>query len=175
MRFPSFPTFVRAFHTVTNTTSAFVRSSPTGTIGRTIYNNPQRAVLYRSMPNIPFLGALFGSSSTMADNTNYPVSKPEGEWQTQLSPGTLLNPVSTYLHILTHRQSNSASSAKRAPKRLDQAHMTSTTPTPASTHAVDATRLSTKQTTSSTRDADGPPFGTLCLVPLDRSRTLAWA
>jgi peptide-methionine (R)-S-oxide reductase len=39
------------------------------------------------MPNIPFLGALFGSSSNMADTTNYPVSKPEGEWQAQLSPG----------------------------------------------------------------------------------------
>jgi peptide-methionine (R)-S-oxide reductase len=38
------------------------------------------------MPNIPFLGALFGSSSsTMSDN--FPVSKPEGEWQAQLSPG----------------------------------------------------------------------------------------
>ena len=88
MRFPSFPTIIRAFHTVTNTTSAFVRSSAPTSLGRTIYSSPQRAVLYRSMPNIPFLGALFGSSSNMADNTNYPVSKPEGEWQTQLSPGT---------------------------------------------------------------------------------------
>lgn len=36
---------------------------------------------------IPFLSALFGSSaSKMADNTNYPVQKTEGEWQTQLSP-----------------------------------------------------------------------------------------
>jgi hypothetical protein len=88
MRFPSFPTFIRAFHTVTNTTSAFIRSNPTSNLGRTIYNTPQRAVIYRSMPNIPFLGALFGSSSSMADNTNYPVQKPEGEWQAQLSPGT---------------------------------------------------------------------------------------
>ncbi|RAR12586.1 MFS general substrate transporter [Stemphylium lycopersici] len=85
MRFPSFPNFVRAFHTLTNTTSAFVRSNPSS-IGRTIHSTPQRAVIYRSMPNIPFLGALFGSSSSMADNTNYPVQKPEGEWQAQLSP-----------------------------------------------------------------------------------------
>ncbi|KAF7565771.1 PTR2, Dipeptide-tripeptide permease [Pyrenophora tritici-repentis] len=39
------------------------------------------------MPNIPFLGALFGSSANnMADNADYPVKKPEGEWQAQLSP-----------------------------------------------------------------------------------------
>jgi len=42
------------------------------------------------MPNIPFLGALFGSSSSMADTTDYPVKKPEGEWQAQLSPGMFL-------------------------------------------------------------------------------------
>ena len=94
MRFPSFPTFLRAFHTVTNTTSAFIRSSPASTLGRTIYNTPQRAVIYRSMPNIPFLGALFGSSSSMADNSNYPVQKPEGEWQAQLSPGMAFPPKS---------------------------------------------------------------------------------
>lgn len=87
MRFPTFPTLLRTFHTVSNTTSAFFRASPAAGVGRTIYNSPQRAVIYRSMPNIPFLGALFGSSSSMADSTNYPVQKTEGEWQAQLSPG----------------------------------------------------------------------------------------
>lgn len=87
MRFPSFPQFVRALHTISNTTSAFIRSNPAGALGRTLYNRPQRVTIQRSMPNIPFLGALFGSSSSMADNTNYPASKPEGEWQAQLSPG----------------------------------------------------------------------------------------
>ncbi|KAF2009515.1 peptide methionine sulfoxide reductase msrA/msrB [Aaosphaeria arxii CBS 175.79] len=40
------------------------------------------------MPNLPFLGNLFGSSSsqTMSDNTNFPVQKTEGEWQAILSP-----------------------------------------------------------------------------------------
>lgn len=89
MRFPSFPQFVRAFHTISNTTSASVRTNPAGALGRSFYASPQRATLQRSMSNIPFLGALFGSSSsTMSDN--FPVSKPEGEWQAQLSPGTLL-------------------------------------------------------------------------------------
>ncbi|KAH7381303.1 Mss4-like protein [Phaeosphaeria sp. MPI-PUGE-AT-0046c] len=86
MRFPSFPTLLRTFHTVTNTTSALFRASAASGLGRTIYHSPQRAVLYRSMPNIPFLGALFGSSSSMADTTDYPVQKTQGEWQAQLSP-----------------------------------------------------------------------------------------
>jgi peptide-methionine (R)-S-oxide reductase len=100
MRFPSFPTFLRAFHTVTNTTSTFIRTSPANTLGRAFYSSPQRAVLYRSMPSIPFLGALFGSSSAMPDkdNTKYPVQKTEGEWHAQLSPGTF-----PYTHtILPH-------------------------------------------------------------------------
>lgn len=80
MRFPSFPTLIRTFHVFTNST--FRAANPT----RGIYNSPQRATLIRSMPNIPFLGALFGTK--MADNTNYPIQKAEGEWQAQLSPGT---------------------------------------------------------------------------------------
>jgi peptide-methionine (R)-S-oxide reductase len=100
MRFPTFPTLLRTFHTVSNTTSAFFRSSPAHTIGRTLYNTPQRPILYRSMPNIPFLGALFGTSSSMADNTNYPVQKTEGEWQAQLSPGASIP--SLHPRILTN-------------------------------------------------------------------------
>ena len=80
MRFPSLPTLIRTFQAFTNST--FRTVNPT----RGIFSSPQRATLTRSMPNIPFLGALFGTK--MAGNTNYAVQKPEGEWQTQLSPGT---------------------------------------------------------------------------------------
>ncbi|KAF1966565.1 SelR-domain-containing protein [Bimuria novae-zelandiae CBS 107.79] len=76
MRFPSIPTIIRTFHAFTNTTFRAAKPS--------IYCSPQRATLIRSMPNIPFLGALFGTK--MADNTQYPVQKTEGEWQAQLSP-----------------------------------------------------------------------------------------
>ncbi|KAF2848603.1 SelR-domain-containing protein [Plenodomus tracheiphilus IPT5] len=86
MRLPSFPTISRAFHTVTNTTSAFARSSHASNLGRTLYGLPQRAVIHRSMPTIPFLSAFFGSSSSMADNKDYEVSKPESEWQAILTP-----------------------------------------------------------------------------------------
>src|SRR6478735_7129329 len=80
MRFPSFPTLIRTFQAFTNSTFRVASST------RGIYSSPQRATPIRSMNNIPFLGALFGTK--MADNTNYPIQKPEGEWQTQLSPGT---------------------------------------------------------------------------------------
>ncbi|KAH8723011.1 Mss4-like protein [Phaeosphaeriaceae sp. PMI808] len=86
MRFPSFSALLRTFHTVTNTTRAFLQSAPTLNSSRTIHATAQPAALYRSMPTIPFLGALFGSSSKMPDNTNYPVQKTDGEWQAQLSP-----------------------------------------------------------------------------------------
>ena len=175
MRFPSFPTFLRAFHTVTNTTSAFIRSSPTSTLGRTIYNTPQRAVIYRSMPNIPFLGALFGSSSSMADNTNYPVQKPEGEWQAQLSPGTIPPVPNISAQSLTPRQSSSASSERRVPKCPAPANSTSTTPTPASTSAPVAKRPSTRQTTSSTLAVGGPRSGMPFLARWDRSLTMVLA
>jgi hypothetical protein len=59
----------------------------------------------RSMPNIPFLGALFGSSSSNMgpDTTNYPVKKTEGEWQVQLSPGTRLpHLLYPYLQYIAH-------------------------------------------------------------------------
>ena len=85
MRFPSLPTFIRTLYAFSNTT---IRATP-GFAFRSIYQAPPRTTVLRSMPNIPFLGALFGSSaSNMADNTKYPVQKTDGEWQVQLSPGT---------------------------------------------------------------------------------------
>ncbi|KAF9729722.1 hypothetical protein PMIN04_004459 [Paraphaeosphaeria minitans] len=78
MRFPSFPTLIRTFQAFTNNSFRVANST------RGIYSSPQRATPIQSMHNIPFLGALFGTK--MADNSNYPVQKPEGEWQTQLSP-----------------------------------------------------------------------------------------
>jgi hypothetical protein len=80
MRFPSIPTLIRSLHAFTNSTSRVAHPS------RGRYSSPRRASLVRAMPNVPFLGALFGTK--MADNTTYPVQKAEGEWQAQLSPGT---------------------------------------------------------------------------------------
>lgn len=166
MRFPSIPTIVRAFHTFANTT---VRATNPAL---RIHSIPQRATTLRSMPNIPFLGALFGSSSSnMADKTSYPVQKTEGEWQAQLSPGTfarmcrLPSPIEDNANIPGFQQSNSAYSAKKALKWPARANTTNTTPPRESTPAPPATRLSTKRITNSTQAVGGPHSGTLCLVP----------
>ena len=85
MRMPTIQTFIRTCYTISNTTLRY-----TPTINRGFNQAPQRATVLRSMPNIPFFGALFGSSSSnMADNSNFPVQKTEGEWEAQLSPGTI--------------------------------------------------------------------------------------
>jgi peptide-methionine (R)-S-oxide reductase len=82
MRFPS---FIRAFYTLN-----YTRANP-----RTF--NPR--TIHRSMPNIPFFGALFGS---MADNTKYPIQKTDGEWQAQLSPGTLITVYTSNTSNMSH-------------------------------------------------------------------------
>jgi peptide-methionine (R)-S-oxide reductase len=88
MRFPSLPTLVRTLHTFANTT---IRAANPASNAARLYSPPPRTTVLRSMP-IPFLSSLFGSSAAMADNTNYPVQKTDGEWQAVLSPGTSLAP-----------------------------------------------------------------------------------
>lgn len=164
MRFPSIPTLIRTFHAFTNTT---FRAANRG-----LYAPPQRATLIRSMPNIPFLGALFGTK--MADNTQYPLQKTEGEWQAQLSPGTSL----TRLHPCVANacaQSNFASSARKAPSLPALANSISTTLTPVSTHALAAMRRCTRQTTSLIPGAAGPPSGTPSQMLWASGQTRAWA
>jgi peptide-methionine (R)-S-oxide reductase len=95
MRFPSFPTIIRTFHTFANSTIR--AANPTLSVSR-LYSPPQRATILRSMP-IPFISSLFGSSAKMADNTNYPVQKTEGEWQAVLSPGMSLHFHHTFLLV----------------------------------------------------------------------------
>src|SRR4051812_39109520 len=100
MRVPSFQTIIYTLQAFTNTT---LRGT-TPYLSRSFYRTPQRATVLRSMPNITFLGALFGSSSNkMVDNSNYPVQKTEGEWQAQLSPGTSQSIIQPILKLkLTH-------------------------------------------------------------------------
>ena len=77
------PSIVRTLYAFTNTTLR--ATTPAFNVSR-LYSIPPRATIYRSMP-LPFIGALFGTSNKMADSSNYPVQKTEGEWQAQLSPG----------------------------------------------------------------------------------------
>ncbi|TKX21296.1 SelR domain-containing protein [Elsinoe australis] len=78
MRLPSFPFLVRTFNAFSNATLRTLPASP--------LRPALRPVALRSMPTIPFLGALFGSSSSSSSNMSYPLQKSDDEWQAQLNP-----------------------------------------------------------------------------------------
>lgn len=89
MRIPSFPTFLRAFYTISNSTSALSNAA------RARIHGPSSILLrtqfIKSMPTLPFLGNLFSSSSASESTTSsasmtYPVQKSDDEWQAVLSP-----------------------------------------------------------------------------------------
>ena len=81
MRFPSFPTIIRAFHTISNLTSRYT-TRPTALL---LASN-QSTTLKASMPSVPFLGSLFSSSSSKKME-DFPVQKNDDEWQAVLNPG----------------------------------------------------------------------------------------
>ncbi|KKY15668.1 putative methionine-r-sulfoxide reductase [Diplodia seriata] len=78
MRFPSFPTVVRAFYTLSNTTA---RRFPSV---HGLANTPRIPYSIKSMPTIPFLGSLFSTSSR--NTMSYPLQKSDEEWRAVLSP-----------------------------------------------------------------------------------------
>jgi peptide-methionine (R)-S-oxide reductase len=60
---------------------------PLGLPARGLQFHTRRAVL-RSMPSVPFLGALFGTSASNSKSmASYPVQKPDEEWRAVLSKG----------------------------------------------------------------------------------------
>lgn len=162
MRFPSFHSIFRTIYTLSNTaTLRFqqpLRGSP-------IHH---RLTVLKSMPAGPlsFLGAFFGTSTPASAKMSYPDARSNDEWRAVLNKGKLKAATRviggecgyfrTVANILFSHQNNSASSEKKAPKHPSQANTTSTCPTQASTPAPPATLLSTKRTTSSSLDVDGP-------------------
>lgn len=79
MRFPSFPTLIRTFYTISNATTSRLPASQKALAPFT------RGTVLKSMPTIPFLGSLF--SSTAKDMTDYPVNKSDSEWRAVLNKG----------------------------------------------------------------------------------------
>jgi len=77
MRVPTWPNIVRTFYTVSSYTAR------TSSHYKTIQAFP-RGVVLKSMPTIPFLGSLFGSSSS-SKTMSYPLQKSNDEWQAVLS------------------------------------------------------------------------------------------
>lgn len=144
---------------------------------RHIPQQPARVTPLRSMPSIPFFSSFF-SSTPASNNMSYPDQRTDAEWRAVLSPGKS-GPCVPCPHLIAHSppripsthttlsshipltphtaQSNSASSAKRAPRPPAPATTTSTTPPPAPTPAPAAPRRCTRPRRSSTRTAGGPP------------------
>jgi len=78
MRFPTFPTLVRTFYTLSNYSAR---------IPQTQFKSLQpltRGTVLKSMPTIPFLSGFFGTSSS-SQNMSHPVQKSDDEWQAVLS------------------------------------------------------------------------------------------
>ncbi|KAL8779616.1 MAG: hypothetical protein Q9194_001359 [Teloschistes cf. exilis] len=85
MRLPSFPTIIRAFYTLSNTTTArFSTASFASLKALPQTRGGAGGTVLRSMPTIPFLGSLF-SSGAVKDMTDYPVKKSDSEWRAVLN------------------------------------------------------------------------------------------
>ena len=168
MRVPTWPILLRTFYAFSNRTA---RAS--------LYRAPSlstRATVLKSMPTIPFLSSLFGTtSSSKRSDMTYPVQKSDDEWRAVLDKGWWLDLDS---HIpysrLTQLQSNSKSCDSRELSRQELASTTSTCPTMVSTPAPAAMRHFTKQTTSSSQAVDGQPISTAYRGPSSVIPTTLW-
>lgn len=79
MRFRSIPTLLRTFYAVATLSSIGFPASLWSPL-------LARRTLLKSMPTFPFLGALFGTSSS-SQSMSYPVQKNADEWRAVLSKG----------------------------------------------------------------------------------------
>ncbi|EXJ95168.1 hypothetical protein A1O1_00287 [Capronia coronata CBS 617.96] len=81
MRFPSFSNFVRTLYTFGNATARLQSLSR----GNSSIAPVHRAIILKSMPSIPFLGSLFGTSTSASQKMSFPESKSDDEWRTVLN------------------------------------------------------------------------------------------
>lgn len=77
MRLPSFPNLIRTLYAFSNTTLRHQATAP-----RSLGLPLNRATI-RSMPTIPFLGSLFGTSAS--EKMSYPDERSPQEWQAVLN------------------------------------------------------------------------------------------
>ena len=82
MRFPSFPNIVRTLYTLSYATAHRFQQPLRG---NTLSHFHRASV--RSMPSIPFLGALFGTSTPASAKMTYPDQRSNDEWRTVLNKG----------------------------------------------------------------------------------------
>lgn len=156
MRLPSFPTLIRTFYALTNTTRPLTFQRGLNPFGR--------ALPLKSMPTIPLIGSLFSSSTS--SNMSYPDTRSDDEWRAVLNKGRyfFLFFVSVSTLGLRFLQNNSVFSVRRGPKHQGRANMISITLIKASITAPAAVLLSTSRTINSNQGADGLRTSTLCPV-----------
>jgi len=80
MRIPSFPTILRTFYTVSNTTRLLPQFNATSAL-QPLYS--KAALAYN--PSMGFISSFF--TSTPKQEMSFPVNKTKNEWQAVLSPG----------------------------------------------------------------------------------------
>lgn len=78
MRLPSFPNLIRTLYTFSNSTLRFQAARAPRSIGL-----PLNQATIRSMPTIPFLSSLFGTSAS--EKMSYPDERSPQEWQAVLN------------------------------------------------------------------------------------------
>ncbi|EXJ63824.1 hypothetical protein A1O7_00159 [Cladophialophora yegresii CBS 114405] len=88
MRVPSFPNIVRTLYTLSNATAhrLFLQHPLRGSTHTISQAQAHRATVLRSMPSIPFLGALFGTTtSSSSSKMSYPDTRSDDEWRAVLN------------------------------------------------------------------------------------------
>lgn len=166
MRFRPFVSTL--LHTLSNFTRIRAPASPA-------HIATLRPLPLRSMSGIPFLGALFGSSSSKSTKMSYPDQRSDTEWQAVLNKGTVMSARERKRKIFgfptnISPQSNFASCEKRALSLLDPESSTSITRKRESTLVLGATSPSTRPITNSSLAADGRPTLTASLAQLQDTR-----
>lgn len=92
MRLPPFASILRTFTLFSNATRHY--TSPFFSANRTLLGTTPAAAsaispyLVRSMPTIPFLSALFSSSTPASEKMSYPDNRSNDEWRAVLNKGT---------------------------------------------------------------------------------------
>ena len=179
MRLPSFPTLIRTFYTISNTTTSrfFNPKAPLQTLASSPLNRGG-VIGFKSMPTVPFLSSLFSTSAQSKQMADYPVKKSDDEWRAVLnkgiyqpsfhllpSPPPPLSSPNMQIPTIHLIQNNSVSSVPAEPKHPSPAPTTNTRPLPAPTAAPPAPRPCTAQRTSSNPDAGGRRTLTAFRVP----------
>lgn len=87
MRMPPFSSLLRTLFTLSSLGRVRVASAAQAQQAPNLLRQQQ----LKSMPTIPFLSSLFGSSSSSSNDMSYPDKRSDDEWRAVLTPGMLIH------------------------------------------------------------------------------------